>query len=395
MTTQRELEAMAKGKICVTCGEEPQVAWLPLLPLPKGSLEPGGVHPYEFRLRCACKGGPVLSKPNSIVHERMGQLVEQQGQTALATKEGALRLAQEVKHYLAPKATTEEVAVFIKFCQGLGLNPFIKEVYLVKYDERSPAAIVVGVQAYLKWAARNPAWGGFESGVVVMKDGKASESQGSLVLPGETLVGGWCVVHRTGSVNLKRVVALSEYNKGVALWKTMPATMIEKVAIGQAVRRAFPEDFLAFQGLAERIAVTVDEEVGEEGEGSVGLAVSRAIKQAIATQEELGFGQDGDRIADPETLPPDAPQRPQEPRNDGFPPAAAPRATLPNFPIRGEQEAPVHYFIRAAQERYGFKTQTEALAVIGGPWGGWVGQCGGNAEDALQRGLAKLVEQRP
>jgi uncharacterized protein CbrC (UPF0167 family) len=34
---------------------------------------------------------------------------------------------------------------------------------------------------------------------------------------------------------------LSEYNKGFALWKTMPATMIRKVAIVQALREAFPE----------------------------------------------------------------------------------------------------------------------------------------------------------
>ena len=319
MTTYADLQQAMRGLICVLCGTEPRIAYL------EGNL----------KLRCNCKGAdnrpqpPVLGKPNSIVKERMGQLVEQQGQTALATQEGALRLAQEVKQYLAPKATDVEVAVFIRFCRALGLNPFIKEVYLVKYDDRAPAAIVVGIQAYLKWAARNPAWGGFESGIVVLKDGRVEEREGSLALQGEILVGGWCVVHRTGSVKLKRIVSLSEYNKGQSLWKTMPATMIEKVAIGQAVRRAFPEDFLAFQGLAERIAVTVDEQVGERDADPL-------PRRKVDTQRELGFGPDGD--LDPDTqeglqADADAPFLPETPVTVTMPaPAKAPVAKAAEAP---------------------------------------------------------------
>ena len=119
-------------------------------------------------------------------------------------------------------------------------------------------------------------------------------------------MGGWCVVHRKGAPDLKRVVALSEYNKNQSLWKTMPATMIEKVAIGQAVRRAFPEDFLAFQGLAERMQVSVDEQVGEEGAPPFSEGVPPKSGGAPQDEQaELGFGPDGDRVGD-------APQRPQE-----------------------------------------------------------------------------------
>lgn len=370
MTTAHELEAIARGKQCAFCGEEPRVAWI------EG----------EARLRCGCYPKPpaLATRPN-IVQERMGQLVVQQGSSALATAQGALRLAQEVKQYLAPKATETEVAVFLRFCQGLGLNPFIKEVYLVKYDERSPAAIVVGIQAYLKWAARNPSWGGFESGIVVMREGKASESQGSLVLPGETLVGGWCVVHRKGATDLKRVVGLAEYNKGQSLWKTMPATMIEKVAIGQAVRRAFPEDFLAFQGLAERMAVTVDEQVGEEG--TPRKLVGKPPEKWSPSQDEqarLGFGQDGDKVMEPtqesraaawlaEPQAPDAQEGPWDEAGDGFPPQEDARpvpVSLPPFPGRGEREAADTYFLRAAKARYGLDRDAALKAI--GTWSGWL-----------------------
>ena len=95
----------------------------------------------------------------------------------------------------------------------------------------------------------------------------------------------------------------------------------------------------------------------------------------------------------PETLPLDAPQTRQEATGGASEPAADSQATLPPFPIRGEREPAVSYFIKVAAERYGLKTQKEALAIIGGTWSGWVDKNGGDGEDALQKGLAMLKER--
>ena len=38
-------------------------------------------------------------------------------------------------------------------------------------------------------------------------------------------------------------MSLVEYDKGQANWKTKPCTMIEKVAVSQALRAAFPRDY--------------------------------------------------------------------------------------------------------------------------------------------------------
>ena len=63
-------------------------------------------------------------------------------------------------------------------------------------------------------------------------------------------LGGWCTVHRKDRAITKRV-SLSEYSTGKSLWATKPGTMIEKVAITQAHRDAFPSIFAGTYGEEE------------------------------------------------------------------------------------------------------------------------------------------------
>lgn len=49
-------------------------------------------------------------------------------------------------------------------------------------------------------------------------------------------------------------VSFSEYNKGQANWKSKPATMINKVAISQCVRSAFPKDYEGVYSEEEMVA---------------------------------------------------------------------------------------------------------------------------------------------
>ena len=63
------------------------------------------------------------------------------------------------------------------------------------------------------------------------------------MLPGDTLVGGWARVYRKNfKVPLEIQVSLEEYNKKQSTWNSMPATMIRKTALVNALREAFPED---------------------------------------------------------------------------------------------------------------------------------------------------------
>jgi len=87
-------------------------------------------------------------------------LVETQGEKITIT-------ADDVRRYLCPKASNQEVAIFLRTCQSMQLNPFSREVYLVKYDERQPAATVVAIDAYLRAGESNDKYDGHEAGIIL------------------------------------------------------------------------------------------------------------------------------------------------------------------------------------------------------------------------------------
>lgn len=172
-----------------------------------------------------------------------------------------------VKKYLvsgdASSVTDQEVMMFISLCKYQHLNPFLREAYLVKYGS-SPATIVTGKDTFLKRAERNAKYRGKSAGIIVQtKDGKIDYREGTLHLKDETIVGGWAKVCIEGREPEMTTVSFEEYagrKKDGTLnsqWATKPATMIRKVAVVQALREAFPEDFGALYS---------PEEMGDAGE---------------------------------------------------------------------------------------------------------------------------------
>ena len=93
------------------------------------------------------------------------------------------------------KVSDREVTNFMMLCKAHRLNPFTREAYLIKYGS-SPATMVVGKEVFTKRAQKNPRFKGFEAGVSVLSSDKTklTRRDGSMVVEGETLVGGWCRV---------------------------------------------------------------------------------------------------------------------------------------------------------------------------------------------------------
>lgn len=189
-----------------------------------------------------------------------------------------------IKNYLVNgngAVTDQEAMMFLSLCKFQKLNPFLREAYLIKYGNQ-PATIVTGKEAFLKRAVRNPNYAGHEAGIVVTVDetGDYIERVGTIVLDGETLVGGWAKVYVKGwTVPLMVTVAFDEYcqrkSDGTPMsnWATKPSTMIRKVALVQALREAFPEDLGRLYTADEQqdavtqleiVPVEVPEETAEE-----------------------------------------------------------------------------------------------------------------------------------
>ena len=155
-----------------------------------------------------------------------------------------------VKRYLvrgrADLTSDQELVFFMNTCKMQGLNPLVNgEVYLIKYSKDDPAQMVVGKDAYLRRSFSNPDYLFKNDGITVKRGNDIIQKEGCCIYPGETLIGGWCRVTfvRQGKERTAfKEVALAEYNKGMANWKSKPATMINKVAVSQCVRDAFPRD---------------------------------------------------------------------------------------------------------------------------------------------------------
>ena len=167
-----------------------------------------------------------------------------------------------VKKYLvrgrAELTSDQELVFFMNTCKMQGLNPLVNgEVYLIKYSKDDPAQMVVGKDAYLRRAFEHPDYLYKQDGIVVQRGDQIVQKEGCCLYPGEGLIGGWCRVFfvRNGKERTAfKEVAFAEYNKGMANWKSKPATMINKVAISQCVRDAFPKDYEGVYSEEEMVA---------------------------------------------------------------------------------------------------------------------------------------------
>lgn len=222
------------------------------------------------------------------------------------TPRGELVLSHQIIRELCPKATDAEIGLFLKVCLYHHLNPFLREVYLVKYDERAPASIIIGKETFTQRAEAHPAFDGFRAGVLLERDGNLLEVAGSFVGARDTLVGGWAEVFRKDRQYPFRIsVSLSEFNRKQSTWSLMPATMIRKVALVQALREAFPS---LYAGLHE--GALTDTTGVEDG---VELQLTRGTPQPR-----------GDQVPDKEVA-----------RDSPMPVAAAIPVSPPSQPERG------------------------------------------------------------
>jgi len=141
-----------------------------------------------------------------------------------------------IKYISTDESVTEkEVVQFLNMCKYLKLNPFLKEIYLIKYKD-SPATFVISYQTLLKRAEENKNFQGYET-----------EVKGEIPNMSATAT----VYRKDRSYPVKITVNYSEAVKTVMdrqtkelrptnMWKSMPEWMLRKVALARALKEAFP-----------------------------------------------------------------------------------------------------------------------------------------------------------
>ena len=199
--------------------------------------------------------------------------------TALAVWEDEKTIA-EVKQIYGAKLNAQEWNIFLAIGKLTGLNPYLREIYAVKYGQKS-AQIFVGRDGYRKSAQKHAQYdyhiveAVHENDEIEMVNNEIAHKK--KFAGAGRIVGAYCLCKRKGSSKAnyifvrfaeyyqgafefkmvegkpdystaKRKQRRSKYNNqvtdmGLTLWDTKPETMIKKVAEAQGLRMTFQELF--------------------------------------------------------------------------------------------------------------------------------------------------------
>lgn len=180
-------------------------------------------------------------------------------------------LKEEIRTLYCPTLNENEFKIFLGIGKATGLNPFLREMWAVKYGTNGTASIFIGRDGYRKAAQIHREYDYHQVDAVYEKDdfkiddGIIQHSYN--VADRGVLIGAYCSVKRKSSSKpIFNFVELKEYYLGnkdkngkikmkwskydkkqveakETLWDTKPATMIKKVAEAQALRMAFQDMF--------------------------------------------------------------------------------------------------------------------------------------------------------
>jgi hypothetical protein len=163
-----------------------------------------------------------------------------------------------IAHTVADGCNGAELAIFLEECARLELDPFAKQIWAIKVQGKMQ--IIVSRDGLLLIANRHPDFKGCQSfeirehdffmtstddvGHVHVQhrwqdsDGNPSHGGKDGLARGE-IIGAFAYVRREGHVDTQFMAYRSQYDKGIAVWKTHPSAMMIKVPEGMALRKAY------------------------------------------------------------------------------------------------------------------------------------------------------------
>lgn len=157
------------------------------------------------------------------------------------------KMMEEIKAQYGVGLSDTEWRLFMGIGKATKLNPFLREIWAIKYAGK-PATIFVGRDGYRRSAQAHPeyeyhyAMAVHANDIFTMKNGVVDHAPN--IKDSGALVGAYCVVKRKGSsMPVTTYIKASEYKQDYGVWKNKPATMAVKVAEAQGLRASFQELF--------------------------------------------------------------------------------------------------------------------------------------------------------
>jgi phage recombination protein Bet len=159
-----------------------------------------------------------------------------------------------IKKQIAPKATDNELKLFMYQCQRTGLDPLTRQIYCIHIG--SKMTIQTSIDGFRVIAERSGDYAGQDEPIFTEENGKIISCKVTVYrFKGEQ--------RYPAAVG---VAYMSEYNAGTPIWSKMPHTMISKCAEAVALRKAYPQDLsgLYTSDEMQQAEVPAVDEIGDD-----------------------------------------------------------------------------------------------------------------------------------
>lgn len=197
---------------------------------------------------------------------------------------------ETIKKYLCPKASEQELMMGLQIAKTFNLNPLKREVYFVKYRDDQPMQILTGYEVYLKRAERSTKWNGME----VTSEGAVET--GNLKAIVKVFRKDWQhpLTHETHYAEYVQKKSDGTIN---TFWKNKPITMIKKVAVSQAFRLAFPDEFDGMPYTSDEV-IDQDKVIDIKIEEPLKMPVPKVLPDSPKPVQDASISKDNEETKD-------------------------------------------------------------------------------------------------